>query len=155
MFRFLERTIALHFLGLNVKHWFSVHSSRISISFCKWLKSASDERGIYIKISSAYKTSFVDGSKGRLHTPFMYTRNNKGPSTDPCGTPDSACVLSDETPSNTTDCFLSVKYDTIHLSKYSLSPESWSFLISKRCGTESKALVISKNTAPVVDEPPE
>ena len=38
---------------------------------------------------------------------LIYTKNNKGPRMDPCGTPALICAQSDEAPGNTTRCRLS------------------------------------------------
>ena len=44
---------------------------------------------------------------------FIYNKNNKGPSLDPCGTPAFTSKISDFWPSTTTTCFLFVKYEKI------------------------------------------
>ena len=65
---------------------------------------------------------------------FTYNRNNKGPKTVPCGTPDITLTSSEATPFNTTFCVLWVSQILIHLYN--------NFDSGRLCGTVSKALLL-------------
>ena len=43
---------------------------------------------------------------------LMYTGNNKGPNMEPCGTPASILSQVDVYPAKSTNCFLSLGYDS-------------------------------------------
>ena len=60
------------------------------------------------QVSSASKQTvkFVDLAKS-----FVYNKNNKGPRTEPCGTPHNTVRTLELTPFTTVNCFLSVRYD--------------------------------------------
>ena len=74
---------------------------------------------------------------------LIYTRNNNGPRTVPCGTPDVTLHLSEASPSTTTCWWRLVRKESIHLRVLLLIPMLWSFLRRRWCGTESKALLKS------------
>ena len=98
----------LHFDGLNLmSHFFSQLSSAFRSSYnCIHVLPL-----VYNKLSSA-KRRMSDSVW--LGMSLMYVKNNKGPSTVPCGTPDNTSSLSDFVPSITTCCFLFERKDLIH-----------------------------------------
>ena len=75
----------------------------------------------YNKLSSANNRNCVPGDIP-LCISFMYIRNKRGPSTVPCGTPDSTGAGSDTAPSTTTTWLLLDRKDSIHLSVDALIP---------------------------------
>ena len=58
-------------------------------------------------VSSANKIRLI--SFDTLQMSFMYNKNNCGPSTDPCGTPQTVCNIPDVVISKFTYCFRPVK----------------------------------------------
>ena len=75
---------------------------------------------------------------------LVHVINNRGPSIEPCGTPDSTVSSSDSIFPNLTVCFLLFRYDAIHDVADSLSPRLSSFLSIRLCANESKALLRSR-----------
>ena len=60
----------------------------------------------------------------------MYTMKKRGPSTDPCGTPDCMTFLCDLLPLSNTNCVLLVKYDSIRFVTSEFGKYIFSLLIS-------------------------
>ena len=59
---------------------------------------------------------------------LIYIKNNKGPNTDPCGTPLKTDFQFETSPSTTTHCLLSVSHYSIQSIK--LTPIQWAFNLS-------------------------
>ena len=53
-----------------------------------------DSKCIFVSSAKRKKLSFLD-ERGKS---FMYTRNNRGPKTDPCGAPQVMLLVDDLTP---------------------------------------------------------
>ena len=115
---------------------FSAHFSRFSRSFCSLLWSFWLLISRYNKQSSAKNLTDDLTASGRS---FMWKRNSMGPSTVPCGTPESTVICWDDAPSNVTLIFLFVRKFISHLCTGPLIPY-WSNLCSRVLwGTVSKA----------------
>ena len=72
------------------------------------------------------------------------TQEKKGPSTVPCGTPESTVASSDSSPSITTFIFLFLRKFANQLLIEPLTPYSSSLLSNLLCGTVSKAFEKSR-----------
>ena len=75
---------------------------------------------------------------------LMYTRNNRGPRTVPCGTPEDTGIEEEQTPFRTTCWDLFSKNWPIHWCTLPWIPYHWSLYSSLWCGTVSKALAKSR-----------
>lgn len=67
------------------------------------------------KSASTAKGSANSGKSGKS---FTYNKNNHGPKTMPCGTPDVSMNGLDRLPSQITDWMRPVRNDSNHLSKF-------------------------------------
>ena len=74
---------------------------------------------VYKSVSSA---KFMTFSVVLFCKLLMYTRKNKGPKTEPCGTPVSTFSQVDVYPAKSINCFLSVRYGSKNLSIFPLIP---------------------------------
>ena len=111
--------MTLHFDGLNLlSHFFSQLSSAFRSS-CNCILSLVLQISLYNKLSSEKRQT---SDSMWLGMSLMYVKNNKGPSTVPCGTPDNTSSLSDFVPSSTTCCFLFERKDLIHALVHSRMP---------------------------------
>ena len=100
----------LHFPKLNNIYHFSDHFTNLSRSFCKCWLSPSLLTLLNTFVSSAnVSTLLVILSSKSL----IYIKNNKGPSTDPSGTPLKTDFQFETTPYITTCCLLSVSHCSI------------------------------------------
>jgi hypothetical protein len=105
-----------------IYHLFS-HSSSADRSFWRSFESVWFLTCLYSKLSSANKRSVeVETTSGRS---LMYTRNNSGPNTVPCSTPESTSSFTDSHPSTSTCCVLEDKKVVIHCRVF-----QWLFKIS-------------------------
>ena len=68
---------------------------------------------------------------------FRQITKNRGPATDPCGTPDVTLAHSDGCPSSTTRWNLLVRKDSIQVNSILEIPKHCSLSSSRRCRTES------------------
>ena len=75
------------------------------------LYSSRQPISLYSSISSAYRLTKLPLFNCTSATSFMYIKNNKGPSTDPCGTPDKTGVYGDSLPLRTKNCSLLKRYE--------------------------------------------
>ena len=101
----------LHFDGLNLmSHFFSQLSSAFRSS-CNCILSLVLRISLYNKLSSAKRRTSYSVWLGMS---LMYVKNNKGPSTVPCGIPDNTSSLYDFIPSSTSCCFLFERKYLIH-----------------------------------------
>ena len=97
--RALAMVIMLHFLALNLIPQVSPHNSRAARSLCRASWSSTDWMGRYKRQSSANSRTCEVTTLGRS---LMWRRNSSGPSTEPCGTPESTDTWLDFLPSTTT-----------------------------------------------------
>ena len=108
----------LHFLKLNNICHFSDHLTNLSRSFCKCCLSPSLLTLLNTFVSSAnFSKLFVILSSKSL----IYIKNNKGPNTDPCGTPLKTDFQFETSSSTTTHCLLSVSHCSIWTVNYAIS----------------------------------
>ena len=71
-------------------------------------------------VSSANRKKFrVSEIFGR---PLIYIKNNRGPRTEPCGTPQEMGYKSEDSPLKYTYCFLPLRYDWNHFKEVPLIP---------------------------------
>ena len=75
---------------------------------------------------------------------LIYTRNNRGPRMDPCGTPEETVDQAEEWPSTRTLCWRFVRKALIRLSTLPRTPTLSSFMHSFLCGTVSNAFEKSR-----------
>ena len=101
----------LHFCVWNSMPHLDSHSAKLSRSYCRTAKSLWSYIGLYTMQSSANKRVLEMISFGRSST---NSRNIKGPSTEPCGTPLTTDTLSEEHPSTTTLWVLPRMKEVIH-----------------------------------------
>ena len=87
----------LHLVGLkHIPHLVDQFSNALR-SFCRVAWSSSVLISLYTRQSSAKSHVVVPGvTCGKS---FMKSRNNNGPRTVPCGTPDMTCAFGEESPS--------------------------------------------------------
>ena len=101
---------ALHFPKLNNIYHISDHLPNLSIQFCKKMLSLSVLTFLNTFVSSAnFATLLVILSSKSL----IYVKNNKGPNTDPCGTPLKSDFQFETSPSTTTRCILYVSHCSV------------------------------------------
>ena len=74
----------------------------------------------------------------------MKARKSTGPSTMPCGTPDSTGTQPDPSPTTTTLCVRPSRKDFIHAWVFPLIPWFQSLVINRWCGTLSNAFEKSR-----------
>ena len=95
-----------------------------------------------ILVSSAKLDKKADASS--LSISPMRQRNSRGPSTDPCGTPERTGEGDERFPLTLIVCVLPVMKEWIHLPRLPLTLREWSFLSKISKSTLSKALAKSK-----------
>ena len=103
--------MTLHFDGLNLMSHFISQPSSAFRSSCSCILSLMLRIFLYNKLASAKRRT---SDSVWLGMSLLYVKNNKGPSTVTCGTPDNTSSLSDSVPSSTTCCFLFELKDLIH-----------------------------------------
>jgi hypothetical protein len=104
--------MTVHFVGWKLIYHLFSHSSSADRSFWKSFESDWFITCLYSKLSSANKRNVeVETTSGRS---LMYTRNNSGPNTVPCGPPESTSSFADSHPSTSTCCVLEDKKVVIH-----------------------------------------
>jgi len=75
---------------------------------------------------------------------LMYSKNNKGPRTVPCGTPDETVLQDDWVPFSVIRWRRHERKDSTHRKVPPRMPYEWSFTKRRLWGTESKAFEKSK-----------
>jgi hypothetical protein len=104
--------MTVHFVWWKLIYHLFSHSSSADRSFWKSFESDWFLTCLYSKLSSANKRNVeVETTSGRS---LMYTRNNSGPNTVPCGPPESTSSFADSHPSTSTCCVLEDKKSVIH-----------------------------------------
>ena len=121
-----------------------VHWHNLSISFWIISKSSRFSRSLYNLASFANSLQKELTSDGKS---FTYNMNNKGPRTEPWGTPLDTSVHSDDIPFMSTRCWRSVKKSLINFKRFPDIPSFSIFISSCLCGTQSKAFLKSRKTA--------
>ena len=125
--------MVLHLLALNDIFHVSSQSSRLCRSSWRSLQSSSEVTCLYSTQSSANRrTCELRAALGRS---LIKARNNSGPSTVPCGTPESTCTQSEDSPSTTTLCRLFTRKASIQEWVLPRTPYLHNFLTSLWCGT--------------------
>jgi len=81
---------------------------------------------------------------------LMYSKNNKGPRTVPCGTPDETVRQDDWVPFSVTRWRRDERKDSTHRKVPPHMPYQWSFTKRRLWGTESKAFEKSKTAMSVL-----
>ena len=105
--------MTVHFAGWKLICHLLSHSSSADRSFWRSFKSIWFLTCLYSNMSSANKRNVeVETTSGRS---LMYTRNNSGHNTVPCGTPENTSSFTDSHPSTSTCCVLEDKKDVIGL----------------------------------------
>ena len=97
-------------------------------------------------MSSAYIVSLDPSVCVREETWLIEVRNSKGPRTEPCRTPDTTEVVSEEAPSTTTYCCLLHNYEAIHCKMCWFRPMSSNLYRRGRWWTLLNVLPKSKKT---------
>ena len=87
----------LHFLGFNVNLQENNQAHSSSMSLCRRAKSSGQVIFLWSKRSSAKRTILPPDSC-IPDKPSMYIRNNSGPRTEPCGTPEITLVGDESSP---------------------------------------------------------
>ena len=91
----------LHFDGFNDIPHVMLQFSSVDRSFCNRIWSSIDLIGLYTKKSSANRRIVVPALR-LLGISLMKRRKSRGPSTVPCGTPESTLSSFENTPSTMT-----------------------------------------------------
>ena len=105
--------IILHFPGLNRMPQSLPHPSRADRSCCNARLSDWDLICLYNKQSSTNSRTWDETT---LSKSFICNRKSRGPSTVPCGTPDSTLLAEDLCPSTTTCWSRVLKKAAVHCS---------------------------------------
>jgi len=142
-FGFLRESDGLHFDGLNSINQSCSEACRLSRTSWSILVSVKLRISQYSKQSSA-NIQTVDQTL--LNRSFMYTRNNRGPVTVPCGTPDDP---EDVWPSSTTSWVHPCKKSVIRLRMEFLMPQCSNFRSRREWDTLSDALEKSRRMASI------
>ena len=101
-----------HLLKLNSICHKQAHLSKVAKSSCKSLQSFIERIVVYRVIYHQHRAAAVQ--KIELGISFMYKRNNRGPKTVPCGTPERTGQETLCCPSSRTFCVLLHKKSLIH-----------------------------------------
>lgn len=111
---------AEHFSGFRFKLLLSHHSEKDEMSDCKLDPSA--KHSIFRKILLSSANNELDEVKMSGKS-LIKSKNKRGPSIDPCGTPDVGEKLSDLPPPITTHCVLPKRYDRNQCNVIDLIPK--------------------------------
>src|SRR5664279_1730135 len=87
------------------------------------VSAASLRNAMYSCVSSAYCRWLTANFDITLAAGETYSVNNSGPSTEPCGTPDSHSVVVDVSPPTRTDCERLLTYDRSQSSALPVIPK--------------------------------
>ena len=137
--------ITLHFFTLNsIPHFRAqLHSSSKdlwSLSMSSWVSM------VWPTLVSSANFFMMSSPDAASSMSLMKIRNNNGPSTLPCGTPDNTSIQVENSPFRTTHWVLPVSQSEIHFQSCPRIPWLWSFFSSRCFGTISKAFAKSRKT---------
>ena len=112
-------------------------SKRSDRQYMQWMserllwccRADSDAHVAYTWLSSTYWCSFIPWSSTTRPSSAVYKTCNSGPSTDPCGTPNSSWWTGDSWPPYSTCCVLSARKNCSHRRTVPVRPQLNSIII--------------------------
>ena len=99
-----------HLPGLNSMSQWASHCWSLSRSLWRVAESSGPHIVRYTAVSSAKRRTWDCTLSGKS---LIYKRNNIGPRTEPCGTPEDTGIWSEHSPSSTTLWLLPIRKDWI------------------------------------------